>query len=138
MSSTRRLFLGTATTSGAILTAGCLALLDVEGEEPKYISLSNRHEDPVTIDLTITDAVTGDVVYDETLDFDGFAGADEDGSPPRKQPDLGIGEGFEATVTAATDQDSDELTDDIGPSAGSWINVLHGSDAELSISRDIV
>lgn len=138
MSSTRRSVLGTATTAGTILTAGYLALLDVEGEEPHYISVSNRHEDLVTIDLTITDIVTGEIVYNEELNFDGFAGADEDGSPPRKQPDLGIGEGFKATVTAVTDQDSVELTDDIAPSAGSWINITHGSDAELSISRDVV
>ncbi|RQG93260.1 hypothetical protein EA462_03450 [Natrarchaeobius halalkaliphilus] len=133
----RRAFLGMI---GSVSTglAGCLALLDVEGDEPNYISISNRYTDPVTIDVTITNVDTGKTVYDEVLGLDGFAGADVDGAAPRKRPDLGIGEGFEATVTAATDQDSDELTEDVGPSGGSSINVLHNSNAELSISRDVV
>ncbi|RQG94342.1 hypothetical protein [Natrarchaeobius chitinivorans] len=135
MPSTRRSVLGNAAAVGAILAAGCL---DIEGEEPKYIRISNWHENPVTIDVTITNVDTGEVVYDEALDFDGFAGPEEDGSPPSKKPDLDIGAEFEATVTAATDRDSDELTDDISPASGAWINVLHGSDSELSISRDVV
>ncbi|RQG88910.1 hypothetical protein EA462_10980 [Natrarchaeobius halalkaliphilus] len=135
MPSTRRSVLGNAAAVGAILAAGCL---DIEGEEPKYISISNWHEDPITIDVTITNVDTVEVVYDEALEFDGFAGPEEDGSPPSKKPDLGIGAEFEATVTAATDRDSVELTDDISPGAGAWIHVGHTPDAKLSISRDVV
>lgn len=135
MLDTRRSFLRNATAAGTILTVGCL---DAEGEEPTYISVSNRYEDQVMIDVMITNVDTGEVVYDEALEFDGFAGAEEDGSPPRKQPDLGIEEAFEATVTVVTDWDSNELTGDIGPSGGSWISVLHGSDAKLNISKTVV
>ena len=138
MSRTRRSVLGTAAAGSATLAAGCLSALDVDGDEPNYISISNRHEEPVTIDVTVTNVDTGDIVYDEALEFDGFAGADEDGSSPSKRPDLGVREEFEATVTAATDQDSAERTDDINPSGGVWISILHKSNAELSISANAV
>ena len=135
--STRRSVLGNAATVGAILVAGCLNLSD-DGDEPQYVILSNRHEDPVSIDVTITNVDTGDVVYDETVDLDGFAGSAEDGAAPKKRPDLGIEEEFEATVTATTDWDSAERTDDIGPGGGAWIGITHGPDAKLSISRNAV